>query len=66
MTRYRVATVFLIDMDRHFVIPDDGRKAEEFLIAGRRISDEIVAQCPTVQQAERIAAALNREMCDAG
>jgi hypothetical protein len=61
MRRYRTASAFIIDLERYFVIPDDGRRIEEFLIAGRRISDEIMAQCPTAKAAELIAAALNRE-----
>jgi hypothetical protein len=59
--RYRTARAFMIDLERYFVIPDDGRDIAAFLIGGRRISDEIMAQCPTPEAAERIAAALNKE-----
>ena len=57
---YRAVTVCLIGLDRYFVIPNDGRDVAEFLLGGRRISDDILAQCPTMAQAERIAAALNQ------
>jgi hypothetical protein len=57
--KYRTATVVMIDLERFFVIPDDGRAIEQFLFGGRRISDDIIAQCPTADAAARIAAALN-------
>jgi hypothetical protein len=41
--RYRTARAFMIDLERYFVIPDDGRDIAKFLIGGRRISDEIIA-----------------------
>lgn len=56
---YKAAKAMILDQERYFVIPAD--KEIRLLVhrETRRISDEILCQCSTMEKAEEIASAMN-------
>lgn len=57
---YKAAKAMILDQERYFVIPID--KEIRLLVhrETRRISDEILCQCSAMEDAEKIASAMNQ------